>query len=275
MYAFISTALILATASSAKPLQQRADITQFPKGSSWDIVLKNEGYTLNDFQNIAQEVIDIDLYDNTANDADFIQKLADKKKVICYFSAGSREDWRDDANDFKWPNDYGKNMTGTEPGETWPGENWLNVTSKNVRDIMTKRVLYAKEKGCNAIDPDNVDGFAPTTTNGPHQDGYKFDASVYRDYVLWLADLAHKNGMAMGLKNAMDLLPGVGSQVDFAVNEQCHALNECGVYKSWQDQKGVAVYNIEYAVRNCTEKEGVKLSGVFKTLDLNKLGGQC
>jgi hypothetical protein len=142
----LATALSLATAS---PLQTRA-ISTFPAGTTFDIILNDAGFSLAALQAAAGTVIDIDLFDN---DAATIQALAKTKKVICYFSAGSREDWRPDAGNFTSA-DYGKKM-----GDPWKGENWVNVTSDNVHKIMKARIELAKSKGCNAVDPDNVDGF--------------------------------------------------------------------------------------------------------------------
>jgi hypothetical protein len=41
----------------------------------------------------------------------------------------------------------------------WKHENWLDVKSENVRKIMTARIEYARQQGCNAGDPDNIDGY--------------------------------------------------------------------------------------------------------------------
>lgn len=72
--------------------------------------------------------------------------------MICYFSAGSYENWREDAEDFQ-PGDLGKELDG------WPGEKWLKIGSENVREVMKRRVQMAKDKGCDGVDPDNVDGY--------------------------------------------------------------------------------------------------------------------
>lgn len=58
----------------------------------------------------------------------------------------------------------------------------------------------AKAKGCDALDPDNVDGFDNTNTVGITQQD-----SV--NYVRWLAQTGHSLGMAVGLKNAAALVP--------------------------------------------------------------------
>lgn len=118
---------------------------------SWQIVLLKP-IKIGDDAVVTPDVgiYDIDVYDN---DAVTIQALqASGKKVICYFSAGSWENWRDDRDDFEKA-DLGKVMDG------WPDERWVDVRSDNVRSIMKKRIEFAAGKGCDAIDPDNVDGF--------------------------------------------------------------------------------------------------------------------
>lgn len=95
-------------------------------------------------------VFDIDLFDTPAETIQLLHNLG--KKVICYFSAGSYEDWRPDAKEFQ-PADLGKNLDG------WAGEKWLKLGSDNVRRIMKNRVEMASKKGCDAVDPDNVDGY--------------------------------------------------------------------------------------------------------------------
>lgn len=72
--------------------------------------------------------------------------------MLCYFSAGSYENWRPDAAQFT-QSDLGLDLDG------WAGEKWLNTNSENVRRIMKDRIDLAKEKGCDGVDPDNVDGY--------------------------------------------------------------------------------------------------------------------
>ncbi|PSN63249.1 hypothetical protein BS50DRAFT_477471, partial [Corynespora cassiicola Philippines] len=171
-------------------------------------------------------VIDIDLFDtDEATIADF----KSSKQVICYFSAGSREDWRPDAADFK---DVGKGLEG------WEGENWVDIKSENVRNVMRKRIKMAADKGCTAVDPDNVDGFVS-------QDGFGYDESAYVDYIKFLANEAKSHNLAIGLKNAVSIIPDVIDFVQFAVNEQCHEYEECAEYKPFTDANK-AVFNIEY-----------------------------
>lgn len=129
----------------------RTSLWQPEVGASWQIILLKPIEVKNDTKIEPDvEIFDLDLYDNDASTFAALQTLG--KKVICYFSAGSYEDWRDDKGDFHKV-DLGKPLDG------WPGERWLNVSSPNVRSIMKRRIEMAAKKGCDAIDPDNVDGF--------------------------------------------------------------------------------------------------------------------
>lgn len=118
-------------------------------GDSWQIVLKNTIRRDVDFTpNVA--VWDFDVFENDKETIDRLHNLG--KKVVCYFSAGTWEKGRPDGKDFP-PEDLG----GTLP--EWKDERWARIGSTKVRDIMKKRIAMAANKGCDAIDPDNVDGF--------------------------------------------------------------------------------------------------------------------
>lgn len=49
------------------------------------------------------------------------------------------------------------------------------------------------------------------------------------DYNEWLADTVHANGMQIGLKNAVELVPVLVNKYDFALNEECFEWDECSV----------------------------------------------
>jgi hypothetical protein len=65
--------------------------------------------------------------DNSASSVAWLK--AQGAYPVCYFSAGSFENWRPDAASFL-PGDTGRALSG------WPGEYWLNIRSPNVRTIM-------------------------------------------------------------------------------------------------------------------------------------------
>lgn len=175
------------------------------------------------------QAYDIDMFANSADTINTLHKQG--VKVICYFSAGSYEGYRPDSNRFL-PADLGKVMNG------WPDERWLNVSTTNVRSIMTDRIKTAASKGCDAIDPDNVDGYqADTGMNLTTQDSINF--------ISFLSTTAASYNMSTGLKNAGDIIPNVLPAVHFSINEQCSVYNECGVYSPFV-QANKAVFRIEY-----------------------------
>lgn len=161
----MSLLYLLALVSSARlatahphTLFSRA-VSTFPAGSSWDILL-NTGEDISGVDKVVNanfQVIDIDLFDTSP---ETIAKLKTTKRVICYFSAGTREGWRDDANQFRAADT--RNAVGGGPDGDWPDELWVDVTSANVKNIMKARIEQAARVGCDAVDPDNVDGFVST-----------------------------------------------------------------------------------------------------------------
>lgn len=101
-------------------------------------------------------IIDGDLFTNTNNGADpatiFGALHAKGKKIICYFSAGTYEPYRPDSAR------YDKRDMGAALPE-WPDERWVDIRSERVRAIIRARIELAGKMGCDAIDPDNLDGY--------------------------------------------------------------------------------------------------------------------
>jgi hypothetical protein len=163
-----SIVLALACLASATPLARRKD-DRFKAGTVWDIVLQGkddngEGtiMPLAQLKTAAGTVLDIDLEDNDSqskNTKGWIKELAQKKTIVCYFSAGTYEPWREDAGLFR-DSDKGKKM---EDWDEW----WLDLKSANVKSIMEARIKRAAEAGCHAIDPDNIDGYVSGTSSHP------------------------------------------------------------------------------------------------------------
>ena len=78
---------------------------------------------------LARQVYTLDGWDTPSTSVAWLR--AQGAAPVCYFSAGTFEDWRSDAGQFL-PSDKGQAM-----GD-WPGEWWLNIRSDNVRAIMAK-----------------------------------------------------------------------------------------------------------------------------------------
>jgi hypothetical protein len=158
------------------------------------------------------QVYDIDLFDN---DASVVKTLHDQScKVICYISVGSREDGRPDAGQFP-PEVLGKDYEG------WPGEKWLDVRRIDLlAPIMRLRLDLCKAKGFDAVEPDNIEIHDNDT-------GFPITYSDQLAYAHWLADEAHARGLAIGLKNAPDMVADSLPFFDFAITEDCFDQGWC------------------------------------------------
>lgn len=183
----------------------------------------------------AVSIYDIDLFDTPIATIKALQISG--KKVVCYFSAGSAENWRSDFSSFQ-ASDMGNALSG------WAGERWLDTRSANVRKIMRARLDLAVSKGCNGVEPDNVDGYA-------NNSGLPLSASTQLDYNRFLAREAHNRGLAVALKNDTRQLGDLVKDFDFAVNEQCHEYAECGGYQVFT-ANNKPVFNAEYAASYST-----------------------
>ncbi|MCJ1440300.1 MAG: hypothetical protein MMC23_000783 [Stictis urceolatum] len=204
-----------------------ANIVQPAVGSTWEYPL---GYTLTaGTASSSYHFYSVDLVNTEQSDIEAIKAAG--HIVACYFSAGSKENYRDDAGQF--PSEaVGKVMDG------WPDENWVDTRNAEVRDIMTKRIADAKSKSCDGIDADNIDGYTNDT-------GFDLSEADGVDYVKFLAKAAHDQGLAYGLKNGGDMVDSVVGDAEWVINEQCVQYDECDVYKPFTDA-GKPVFHVEY-----------------------------
>lgn len=175
------------------------------------------------------QVYGIDLFDSSVELIESLQQSG--HKVVCYFSAGSYEDWREDGDRFTAA-DLG------DPMGDWPGENWLDIRKQNVRDIMTDRLVLAKAKGCDGVEPDNIDGYTNPT-------GLPLTYADQLDYNRFLAETAHSLDLAIALKNDLSQVMDLVGHFDMAINEQCHKYSECHLLQPFIDA-GKPVFNAEY-----------------------------
>ena len=176
------------------------------------------------------EVYDIDLFD--VSEATIENLHAKGIKVIAYFSAGSYEEWRDDASSFS-ESDLGNPLDG------WPGERWVDIRCPEVHSLMLARLDLAKEKGFDGVEPDNVDGYSNKT-------GFDLTTTDQLAYNRFMANEAHKRGLSIGLKNDLDQIPELVDYYDFSVNEECFEYEECEALLPFITS-GKAVFNAEYS----------------------------
>lgn len=103
------------------------------------------------------------------------------------------------------------------------GEWWLDIRRLDILGpIMSNRLDLAKTKGCDGVEPDNVDVYTQVNSGG-----FKITYQDQLVYNRWLANEAHARNLSIGLKNDLDQIKDLVSYFDFAVNEQCWEYNEC------------------------------------------------
>jgi hypothetical protein len=217
--------------------------------------------------NLNVDMYDIDLFDVPIVT---IQELKNQgKKIVCYFSAGSYEGWRPDWSQFF---DFitGQEYNGNEPpfaGQMsgWD-ERWLDIRHVELlRPIMTSRIELAISKGCDAVEPDNVDAY----TNG-EETNVPLTYGDQLAYNKMLAEVAHELGISIGLKNDVEQLDDLVDHFDWALNEQCFQYNECSGYEAFVNQDK-AVFGVEYQgdpSNFCPKAKDMGLSWLMKRLDL-------
>jgi len=156
-------------------------------------------------------VYDIDGFDN---DASVVKALHDQgRKVICYLSVGSYEDWRPDAKSFSAA------VLGKEyPG--WPGEKFVDIRAKALREIMATRLDLCQQKGFDGIEPDNMDVYSADS-------GFPLTEKDGIDYANWLASEAHARGLNIGQKNASEIAKTLQPSFDWALTEDCYDQGWC------------------------------------------------
>jgi hypothetical protein len=210
------------------------------------------------------DVIDIDLDVGEAVVDHFHRKGV---KVICYISVGSHENWRSDADQF--PKEaLGKDYEG------WSGEKWLDIRRIDLlAPIMLARLERCAAKGFDGVEPDNMQIWDNDT-------GFPITYQDQLRYALWLAEEAHKRGLAIGQKNAPDQTKDMVDVYDFAITEDAF-------YYGWAKQlspyiqAGKPVFAAEYTdlpgnfETFCRQAEQLGFSLILKRRDLDAWVKTC
>lgn len=187
------------------------------------------------------DVIDVDLFDAKK---ETIRAYREKGKIVsCYISVGTIEDWRADvqSNPKAW-----RKVSGNLMG-SWPGETWIDIRKlDDLAPLMEKRIELAVEKGCDALEPDNMDCWLAdrtqlVTCGGGIAQACSPDIQTYDpknvsthefrnaqiEYLTWLADTAHSHNLAIGYKNNFLLAEELMGRYDFAVAEGAYDALAC------------------------------------------------
>lgn len=172
---------------------------------------------------------DFDGFDNGS--ATVARFHARRQHVICYIDVGTWERWRPDAHRFP------RSVLGSRNG--WPGERWLDVRRLSVLEpIMAARFEMCANKGFDAVEPDNIDGFENGT-------GFRITAAQQLTYDEWVASKAHSLGMAVFQKNDPEQASRLQPHFDGVLDEQCNQYSECSSFKPYR-RAGKPILNAEY-----------------------------
>jgi hypothetical protein len=150
----------------------------------------------------------------------------------------------------------------------WPDEMMLDISTADKRTELAKIVggwiEACAKKGFDAVEVDNLDTYS--RSNGL----LKMDHAVA--FIRALADVAHKNGLAIAQKNSAEILKHKNEmQTDFVVAEECNQYNECGAFTAaYGDMVFVIEYNRNAFTRGCNSFP--QLSIVLRDVELSKRG---
>ena len=223
------------------------------------------------------KIYDIEMFENEKNTT--VQMLhANGKKVICYVDVGSWENWRDDAAQFP------ASILGTTYSG-FPDERWLDIrdvnplkstTGTKLAYILKARFDRAKAMGCDAIEPDNMDGYDSTAHEAS---GFPL---TYEDQILfnlWVADEVHSRGMYVGLKNNINQARDsrIYMAFDFVVSEQCFQYKECQFFDKFLELDK-PVFEAEYGMaltKFCPKAKPLRISAIKKRPALNTRREDC
>eukprot|EP00833_Pecoramyces_ruminatium_P015374 jgi/Orpsp1_1/1189406/evm.model.d7180000071834.1 len=223
-------------------------------GTTWNYVLGHDV----DISLEKAQVVDIDV----RKSAEKIKNLHNAGiKVICYFSAGTLEDFRDDYDKYMKVEGLVKNVY-----DDWPDERWLDFRVEGIKPLIKNRMKVAVSKNCDGIEVDNLDAYQMDEVK-------KWKKPITKEetitFVKWLGTTAHSLGISIGLKNVPGILNEVSNYYDFAINEDCVNHNECYLYNNFL-KSGKAVFGVTYngLEKNkkdlCNNLSGLGMSMIIK-----------
>lgn len=224
---FLKTFTLLVLASEICAGEIPNDPTIRP-GSSWaNIAWGHHDGGRDDV--VKAEVVLLDLQDVTPRGVQAFK--AQGKKIICYMSAGTVEEFRGyyKANRPAW------DMLTLSPMDEWYGERWLDIRRASRLIPLFKPVLADMARaGCDAVEFDNMDCYGSPDCAGhlgmlSHNEMVEFNVN----FVLELTNIAHELSMGVFCKNAAELHPEVIPYMQGLIVENCARFKECAGLSMW------------------------------------------
>jgi hypothetical protein len=215
--------------------------------------------------NAEADIFAIDLFETP--EAAIQQLHSAGKKVICYISTGSWEDYRPDKDAFP-ENAIGKDYEG------WPGEKWLDISRyEQFAEIMLARFDLAKSKDCDGIDADNMQNYQESS-------GFDITSDDQLAYNRWLSAQAHQRGLSIGLKNDAEQANTLAADFDWSLIEDCSIYDWCDLLQPFIEA-GKPVFQVEYTdnfellEEFCPQADRNGYMGILKNRELDAWVESC
>lgn len=210
---------------------------------------------------VPARVYDVDGFDTSRATVARLHRAG--RYVVCYVDVGTWEQWRPDAGRFP------ATLLGASNG--WPGERWLDVRRiGTLAPLLRARFAMCAGKGFDAVEPDNVDGYA-------NDSGFPLRPADQLRFDRWVAHAVHAQHLAVALKNDLDQAAALEPSFDFAVLEQCFHYRECARARPFlRARKGV--YDAEYALAPaafCAQARRLGVNAIGKRLSLGAWRATC
>jgi hypothetical protein len=208
---------------------------------------------------VTPTVFDIDLYvdQKVAGDGNFVVNEAAVDAIhasgghaICYLDAGDAETYRPDYDRFvAFDEACGGCLIGNPFSQVFPDEFFLNINNDQgqrtfILQVNRDRVERCAEAGFDGVEWDIIDTF-----EDPHS-GFRISARAQLMFNTRLANLAHRFGMSVAMKNDPSQVAELLPYFDYAIVEECFQWGFCaGDPEPGEDafvQAGKAVFEVEY-----------------------------
>src|SRR5262249_54957212 len=115
---------------------------------------------------------------------------------------------------------------------------WLDIRQwTRIAPILTDRLQLCRAKGFQAVDADHGDGYA-------HSSGFPLTAGEQLAFDRNVVRLAHRAGLAAGVRSTTAIAAQLRPDVDFVVADACFRAGNCADYRAYVDD-GKDVFDLE------------------------------
>ena len=204
---------------------------------------------------------------DTESQSQIDEWITDGHLLVCYFSGGTWEPFRDVANDFFNSGDNSELVGNKMDG--WD-EQWLDIRQlERLKPLIQTYMDNFKEAGCHAVEPDNIDCH---DNNACYDSDFPLGNASQSDmheaqlaYNTWMAEYAHSLGMGIAFKNNLSQVEDFVDLYDLAINEECSQWSECEDLAPFIDADK-AVFGTEYSGGSgvCSDGEAVGIMMKYK-----------